>query len=261
MINKLVPFKMELVLFQNRVNCTTDRNGFQFVRLEPNGHLNVYRITGGNAETSDLSTARYGFLLLVISCYLRWRKKKTFNRLRRDVNVNNSIDESSVDVTSILRKFSSEDLKSATQDFQVRLGRGGFGSVYEGILGTGTKIAVKCLNNSGTVNQGKNEFLSEVKTIGKIHHFNLDMQQSEDMQNHKEDAVEMIKTVISCLQKNLRKRPSASMLVKVFEGFMNLEPVTDYKFLNSIHVETTVEEVCPGDSSSIMPSILSGPRS
>ncbi|KAK2638721.1 hypothetical protein Ddye_026516 [Dipteronia dyeriana] len=62
-------------------------------------------------------------------------------------------------------------------------------------------------------------------------------EQSEDMQNHKEDAVEMIKIAISCLQKNLRKRPSASMLFKVFEGFMNLEPVTDYKFLNSVHVE------------------------
>lgn len=36
-------------------------------------------------------------------------------------------------------------MKSAMRDFQVRLGHGGFGSVFEGFLDDGTKVAVKHL--------------------------------------------------------------------------------------------------------------------
>ncbi|KAJ0102260.1 hypothetical protein Patl1_04879 [Pistacia atlantica] len=56
------------------------------------------------------------------------------------------------------------------QNFQVRLGRGGFGSVFEGVLHNSTKIAVKRLGPA--VKQGKKEILSEVETVGNIHHFN-----------------------------------------------------------------------------------------
>ncbi|KAJ0045913.1 hypothetical protein Pint_04773 [Pistacia integerrima] len=134
------------------------------------------------------------------------------------------------------------------QNFQVKLGQGGFGSVFQGILEDGTKVAVKRLGSD--VNQGKKEFLSEIKTIGSIHHFNL---------NHKEDAVQMIQVAISCLQTNLYRRPSASVLVKVFEGLSTLEPVTDYSFLNTVHEEFP-QEARAGDSSPITASVLSGPR-
>ncbi|MFS8000994.1 putative non-specific serine/threonine protein kinase [Helianthus anomalus] len=42
-------------------------------------------------------------------------------------------------------RFSYEELKIATEKFSKNLGEGGFGSVFEGTLGDGTKIAVKCL--------------------------------------------------------------------------------------------------------------------
>ncbi|KAJ0046899.1 hypothetical protein Pint_04787 [Pistacia integerrima] len=69
----------------------------------------------------------------------------------------------------------------------------------------------------------------------------------------------MVRIAISCLQRNLHKRPSASMLVKVFDGLMDLEPVAEYSFLNSIHEETP-QEIIPVASSTIIPSVLSGPR-
>ena len=69
-----------------------------------------------------------------------------------------------------LSRFSFESLKFATQDFKTRLGRGGFGTIFEGTLEDGTKVAVKQLNSSG---QGRKEFLAEVNTIGSLHHFNL----------------------------------------------------------------------------------------
>ncbi|KAI9395679.1 hypothetical protein POPTR_004G014700v4 [Populus trichocarpa] len=67
-------------------------------------------------------------------------------------------------------RFSYEDLRVATNDFKETLGRGGFGSVFKGVLADGTGIAVKRLDKLG---QGKRAFLAEVETIGSVHHFNL----------------------------------------------------------------------------------------
>ncbi|KAM3395759.1 hypothetical protein P3S68_004765 [Capsicum galapagoense] len=70
----------------------------------------------------------------------------------------------------ILTRFSYNELKIITEDFSRQLGKGGFGSVYEGTLRNGTKIAVKHLDGLG---QLKESFLREVKTVGGIHHINL----------------------------------------------------------------------------------------
>ncbi|XP_057828664.2 G-type lectin S-receptor-like serine/threonine-protein kinase SD2-5 [Cryptomeria japonica] len=67
-------------------------------------------------------------------------------------------------------RYSFQELKNATSDFSMRLGGGGFGSVYEGNLLNDTKIAVKRLDGAG---QGSREFRAEVKTRGYIHHVNL----------------------------------------------------------------------------------------
>ncbi|KDP21143.1 hypothetical protein JCGZ_21614 [Jatropha curcas] len=67
-------------------------------------------------------------------------------------------------------RFTYKELKIATENFQKKLGAGGFGSVFEGNSLTGDKIAVKRLDSLG---QGKKEFLAEVKTIGSIHHNSL----------------------------------------------------------------------------------------
>ncbi|XP_028075012.1 G-type lectin S-receptor-like serine/threonine-protein kinase SD2-5 [Camellia sinensis] len=57
-----------------------------------------------------------------------------------------------------------------TCNFNDEIGKGGFGSVFQGKLSNGTKIAVKHLNGFDHV---KKSFLAEVKTIGSIHHVNL----------------------------------------------------------------------------------------
>lgn len=67
-------------------------------------------------------------------------------------------------------RFSYEDLKATTENFSRKLGEGGFGSVFEGTLSNGTKVAVKRLDGIGQV---KKSFLAEVETIGSIHHINL----------------------------------------------------------------------------------------
>ncbi|KAI3454207.1 hypothetical protein Pfo_010870 [Paulownia fortunei] len=67
-------------------------------------------------------------------------------------------------------RFSYKDLHTATSNFTVKLGQGGFGSVYEGTLPDGTRLAVKKLEGIG---QGKKEFRAEVSIIGSIHHLHL----------------------------------------------------------------------------------------
>ncbi|KAM3360060.1 hypothetical protein P3S68_019771 [Capsicum galapagoense] len=70
----------------------------------------------------------------------------------------------------MLTIFSYDDLKVATENFIKKLGEGGFGSIFEGCLEDGTKIAVKCLDGIGQV---KKSFLAKVETIGSIHHVKL----------------------------------------------------------------------------------------
>lgn len=48
---------------------------------------------------------------------------------------------------------------------------GGFGSVYKGSLKDATLIAVKKLDKVSP--HGEKEFITEVKTIGSMHHLNL----------------------------------------------------------------------------------------
>eukprot|EP00250_Pteridium_aquilinum_P021410 c25114_g3_i3 orf=708-3233(+) len=67
-------------------------------------------------------------------------------------------------------RYSYRELKNATDNFTHRMGGGSFGSVYEGVLADGSKIAVKQLEG---IAQGKKEFHAEVATIGTVRHLNL----------------------------------------------------------------------------------------
>ncbi|EES12875.1 hypothetical protein BDA96_06G239200 [Sorghum bicolor] len=72
-----------------------------------------------------------------------------------------------------VKVFSYNDLRKATQDFSGanKIGEGGFGSVFRGVLKDGTVVAVKVL--SATSRQGIREFLTELTAISDIKHENL----------------------------------------------------------------------------------------
>ncbi|XP_021738544.1 G-type lectin S-receptor-like serine/threonine-protein kinase SD2-5 [Chenopodium quinoa] len=67
-------------------------------------------------------------------------------------------------------RYSYRFLQEATNNFSLKLGQGGFGSVYRGKLPDGTLLAVKKLEGMG---QGVKEFRAEVSIIGSIHHIHL----------------------------------------------------------------------------------------
>ncbi|ESQ38626.1 hypothetical protein EUTSA_v10028444mg [Eutrema salsugineum] len=67
-------------------------------------------------------------------------------------------------------RFSYKELQRCTKGFKEKLGAGGFGAVYKGMLANRTVIAVKRLEG---IEQGEKQFRTEVATIGSTHHLNL----------------------------------------------------------------------------------------
>ncbi|KAG8364584.1 hypothetical protein BUALT_Bualt18G0012500 [Buddleja alternifolia] len=91
-----------------------------------------------------------------------WVRKKTTEEIEE-----NYLDH----IPGMPTRFSYQELEIATNIFVNKLGEGGFGSVFDGFLKDGTRIAVKCLDGIG--HMIKKSFVAEVETIGLIHHVNL----------------------------------------------------------------------------------------
>ncbi|XP_022721011.1 cold-responsive protein kinase 1-like [Durio zibethinus] len=92
------------------------------------------------------------------------------HRRRTTAQATGGIDE------QLLRRvnhFSYNQLRTATDDFHSsnKIGRGGFGTVYKGVLKDGTEVAVKTL--AAQSKQGVREFLTEINTISNVKHPNL----------------------------------------------------------------------------------------
>ncbi|XP_040379840.1 G-type lectin S-receptor-like serine/threonine-protein kinase At2g19130 [Oryza brachyantha] len=66
--------------------------------------------------------------------------------------------------------FRYSELRHATDNFSKKLGGGGFGSVFKGLLSDSATVAVKKLDGA---RQGEKQFRAEVSSIGLIQHINL----------------------------------------------------------------------------------------
>ncbi|KAE8667300.1 Serine/threonine kinase [Hibiscus syriacus] len=120
------------------------------------------------ATSSALSA---GVLIAVLTIVLFLRRKKNLKGLLSLKSDNFSDYQSSKDLE--LPLFDLRDIVSATDNFSIKnkIGEGGFGCVYKGVLKDGQEIAVKRLSTSSK--QGINEFTNEVKHIAKVQHRNL----------------------------------------------------------------------------------------
>ncbi|KAL1822651.1 hypothetical protein ACET3Z_009429 [Daucus carota] len=108
-------------------------------------------------------------LVLLLLYAFRKRKLKRKGVLRLDGEATNKIGKNELD----LPLFTILQIARATNGFSSdnKLGEGGFGPVYKGMLDKGQEIAVKRL--SKTSRQGIEEFMNEVSCIAKLQHRNL----------------------------------------------------------------------------------------
>nr|BAJ99475.1 predicted protein [Hordeum vulgare subsp. vulgare] len=69
-------------------------------------------------------------------------------------------------------RYAYTDITAITSHFRDKLGQGGYGSVFKGVLLPGNvHVAVKMLE--GNPNCNGEDFINEVSTIGRIHHVNV----------------------------------------------------------------------------------------
>ncbi|KAJ0733758.1 putative protein kinase RLK-Pelle-DLSV family [Helianthus annuus] len=111
-------------------------------------------------------------ILVIICLFCRYRKKHQ----QQGTSGNKSgheLENSSVDEDLELPLFGLSTILKATNNFSItnKLGEGGFGPVYKGVLEDGLEIAVKRLAKTST--QGVFEFKNEVISISKLQHRNL----------------------------------------------------------------------------------------
>ncbi|CAM0879235.1 unnamed protein product [Alopecurus aequalis] len=67
-------------------------------------------------------------------------------------------------------RYAYTDITAITSHFREKLGQGGYGTVYKGVLPGDVHVAIKMLVSS--ISDGE-EFISEVSSIGSIHHVNV----------------------------------------------------------------------------------------
>ncbi|CAH1424326.1 unnamed protein product [Lactuca virosa] len=108
--------------------------------------------------------APIGVLCVIVCMYLVFMRKK-----RRALTLT---DDSEI-ITEESLQFELRTIEAATNNFSKhnKIGEGGFGGVYKGVLANGNEIAVKRL--SKVSGQGALEFKNEVVLLAKLQHRNL----------------------------------------------------------------------------------------
>ncbi|KAL8267214.1 hypothetical protein R6Q59_004558 [Mikania micrantha] len=111
----------------------------------------------------------FGVIIIAFVCiFLRMRKRK-----QKPMPLKDNDDETmDIDNAESL-KYNFNMVRAATNNFSEdnKLGQGGFGAVYKGMLADGREIAVKRLaRDSG---QGEAEFKNEVLLVARLQHRNL----------------------------------------------------------------------------------------
>ncbi|XP_062110938.1 G-type lectin S-receptor-like serine/threonine-protein kinase RKS1 [Humulus lupulus] len=137
------------------------------------------------SKVGKLGIALSSFVVLIFFLFFiywwRERIRKVKQRWSKNINTRPSIYFNDISekiefeecTNSELLLFDLNTIAAATDNFSIdnKLGQGGFGSVYKGMLSDGKEIAVKRLSkNSG---QGIEEFKNEVLLISKLQHRNL----------------------------------------------------------------------------------------
>ncbi|KFK43087.1 hypothetical protein AALP_AA1G077600 [Arabis alpina] len=131
------------------------------ISVEPNFKPPVYHNKKLIMIEAGVSVA--AILLLVIIVSIFWKRRCDKNAIDKELR--------GLDLQT--GSFTLRQIKAATDNFDasLKIGEGGFGSVYKGVLSEGKLIAVKQL--SAKSRQGNREFVNEIGMISALQHPNL----------------------------------------------------------------------------------------
>ncbi|XP_064948682.1 U-box domain-containing protein 33-like isoform X1 [Musa acuminata AAA Group] len=121
---------------------------------------------------NKLSDAHY-LLISLQSEYVELRRERD-DAVKKAEELHQKLEEmaTSIQGEESFFEFSYSELEKATNSFDdsLKIGEGGYGSVYKGTLGQKT-VAIKKLNSEGM--QGQKEFHKEINVLSKLRHPNL----------------------------------------------------------------------------------------
>ncbi|KAM0938353.1 putative protein kinase RLK-Pelle-DLSV family [Dioscorea sansibarensis] len=128
------------------------------------GDSDTFSNNNGKLSTGAILSIVVGACVLIalisILIWLFWRRKNAENSELRGLDLQTGY-------------FTLRQIKAATGNFNPanKIGEGGFGPVYKGVLPDGSLIAVKQLSSKSK--QGNREFINEIGMISALNHPNL----------------------------------------------------------------------------------------
>lgn len=148
---------------------------------EKSGHYCGYNVTSssticvkqnhglGPLSISLVSTGTSigGIILFALVIFLIYKSRESEKEKETRLKVEKFLEDYK---TLNPTRYTYKELKKITSKFKHRLGQGGYGSVFRGKLFNGIPVAVKMLEHLKGNGQ---EFINEVATIGRIHHFHI----------------------------------------------------------------------------------------
>ncbi|KAI8564936.1 hypothetical protein RHMOL_Rhmol03G0222100 [Rhododendron molle] len=226
-----------------------DTGSTLFVKVESDGSSNPESNTRGSGASNDsdhnapdnkvvvLPIVLTMTVLIGLLCCL------LYFSVHRRRSIKRALQNSLLVVSGAPVNFSFRDLQCRTNNFSHLLGTGGFGHVYKGSLGDSSFIAVKKLDR--VLPHGEKEFITEVNTIGSMHHMNLvrlcgycsEGSHRYEMENgtplkvadrrmigtvEEEELVRALRVAFWCIQDEVSMRPSMGEVVKMLEGSVDI---------------------------------------
>ncbi|KAL8130370.1 hypothetical protein V2J09_019525 [Rumex salicifolius] len=194
---------------------------------------------GAKSKMLYIISGAAGLSLVILACFILWWKWHMVFRSKAE----SERDHSRTEIPK--GSYSLKQIKDATDNFNIvnKIGEGGFGTVYKGLLPDGSIIAVKQL--SSTSKQGNRQFLNEIAMISCLQHPNLvklhgccaegnqlllacHLQQRGEYRNFVdeklgsnvkiEEAERMVKVALLCTNGSPSLRPAMSEVVRILEG-------------------------------------------